>query len=328
MRLCVFGAGAIGGFVAGHLARVPGLQVSVVARGAHLAAIRERGITVHTPAGTWQAKVAASDRAADLGPQDCVFIALKQHQVTAAMPEIAALLGPDTSVVPPTTGIPYWYFHGLPGPHGHRPIDALDPGGTQWRTLTPERAIGCGYWVATEVVEPGLIHHDGKLLRFPIGEPDGRTTPRLRALADAMQAAGLNPQVVPDIRAWIWAKMISSLSWNPLAVLTEATLDRLTGTPEVVAIVRRMMREAETVAEALGITHWPITTDERIAAARSAGAHRMSMLQDWQRGRPLEIDVLTDSVSAMRTLAGVATPTIDEIYALLRLRVMKACAAR
>ena len=328
MRLCVFGAGAIGGFVAGHLARVPGLQVSVVARGAHLAAIRERGITVHTPAGTWQAKVAASDRAADLGPQDCVFIALKQHQVPAAMPEIAALLGPDTSVVPPTTGIPYWYFHGLPGPHGHRPIDALDPGGTQWRTLTPERAIGCVYWVATEVVEPGLIHHDGKLLRFPIGEPDGRTTPRLRALADAMQEAGLNPQVVPDIRAWIWAKMISSLSWNPLAVLTEATLDRLTGTPEVVAIVRRMMREAETVAEALGITHWPITTDERIAAARSAGAHRMSMLQDWQRGRPLEIDVLTDSVSAMRTLAGVATPTIDEIYALLRLRVMKASAAR
>ena len=328
MRLCVFGAGAIGGFVAGHLARVPGLQVSVVARGAHLAAIRERGITVHTPAGTWQAKVAASDRAADLGPQDCVFIALKQHQVPAAMPEIAALLGPDTSVVPPTTGIPYWYFHGLPGPHGHRPIDSLDPGGTQWRTLTPERAIGCVYWVATEVVEPGLIHHDGKLLRFPIGEPDGRTTPRLRALADAMQEAGLNPQVVPDIRAWIWAKMISSLSWNPLAVLTEATLDRLTGTPEVVAIVRRMMREAETVAEALGITHWPITTDERIAAARSAGAHRMSMLQDWQRGRPLEIDVLTDSVSAMRTLADVATPTIEEIYALLRLRVMKASAAR
>ena len=184
------------------------------------------------------------------------------------------------------------------------------------------------YWVATEVVEPGVIHHDGKLLRFPIGEPDGRTTPRLQALADAMQAAGLNPQIVPDIRAWIWAKMISSLSWNPLAVLTEATLDRLTGAPEVVAIVRRMMREAETVAEALGISHWPITTDERIAAARNAGAHRMSMLQDWQRGRPLEIDVLTDSVAAMRALAGVATPTIDEVYALLRLRVTKASAAR
>ena len=328
MRICLFGAGAIGGFVAAHLARVEGLTVSVVARGAHLDAIRARGLRIVTPSGDWSVRVRATEHAEELGPQDLVFIALKQHQLTAALPALAHLLGPDTAVVPPTTGIPYWYFHGLPGPHGGRQVERLDAGGAQWRTLAPERVIGCVYWVATEVTEPGVVHHDGQLLRFPIGEPDGSSSPRLQRLVDAMNAAGLNAQPVPDIRAWIWAKMISSLAWNPLAVLTEATLDRLTAQPQAVAIVRRLMREAEQVAEALGIERWPISTDDRIAAARNAGAHRMSMLQDWQRGRPLEIDVLADSVAAMRELAGVPTPTIDEVYALLRLRVTSALAAR
>lgn len=328
MKLCVFGAGAIGGFVAARLAQVPGLAVSVVARGAHLAAIRERGLRVQSPQGEIVARVPATDDPQALGPQDLVFIALKQHQVPAALPGLQALLGPHTAVVPPTTGIPYWYFHGLPGPHGGQPIERLDPGAAQWRTLGPARAIGCVYWVATEVVEPGVVHHDGRLLRFPIGEPDGTMSPRLARLHEAMAAAGLNPEPVPDIRAWIWAKMISSLSWNPLAVLTGATLDRLVATPEMLALVRRLMREAETLAEALGVERWPITIDERIAAARQAGAHRMSMLQDWQRGRPLEIDVLTESVAAMRERAGLPTPTIDEVYALLRLLASSASAAR
>ena len=328
MRVCIFGAGAIGGFVAAHLARVSGLDVSVVARGAHLAAIRELGLRVVTPQGEIVAHVRATDRAEELGAQDFVFVALKQHQLPAALPSLATLLGRDTTVVPPTTGIPYWYFHGQGGVHGGRQVDRLDPGGALWRTLAPERVLGCVYWVATEVTAPGVIHHDGRLLRFPIGEPDGSTSPRLQRLADAMNVAGLNAQIVPDVRAWVWAKMISSLAWNPLAVLTEATLDRLTASPEVIGIVRRLMREAEVVAEALGIERWPITTDERIAAARNAGAHRMSMLQDWQRGRPLEIDVLTDGVAAMRELAGLQTPTIDEVYALLRLRATSAAAAR
>ena len=326
MRICIFGAGAIGGFVAAHLAQVDGLQVSVVARGAHPAAIRARGLRVLSPKGEITAQVRATDRAEELGPQDLVFIALKQHQLAPALPALASLLGPDTTVVPPTTGIPYWYFDGLGGAHGGCQIDRLDPGGAQWRTLGPARALGCVYWVATEVSEPGVVYHDGKLLRFPIGEPDGMTSPRLQRLANAMAAAGLNPQIVPDIRAWIWAKLISSLSWNPLAVLTGVTLDRLTASPELVGIVRRMMREAEAVAEALGITHWPISTDERIAAARNAGAHRLSMLQDWDCGRPLEIDVLTESVAAMRELAGLPTPTIDEVYALLRMSCAAAAA--
>lgn len=328
MKVCIFGAGAIGGFVAAHLARIDGLQVSVVARGAHLQAIREHGLRVRSPQGELVARPLATDRAEELGPQDVVFIALKQHQVDAALPALSTLLGPQTTVVPPTTGIPYWYFHDLPGPHDGRQIERIDPGAAQWRALGAERAVGCVYWVATEVVEPGVVHHDGKLLRFPVGEPDGRATPRLQVLADAMNAAGLNAPIVPDIRAWIWAKMISSLCWNPVAVLSGATLDRLTATPGVLELVRRMMREAESVAEALGVTRWPITLEERIAAARNAGAHRMSMLQDCERGRPLEIDVLVDSIEAMAELAGIETPTIDSVYALLRLRMSSASAAR
>jgi len=224
-------------------------------------------------------------------------------------------------VLPPTTGIPYWYFHRLGGPHDGRRIERLDPGGAQWRVLGPERALGCVYWVATEVVEPGVIHHDGKLLRFPLGEPDGTTTPRLQRIADAMNAAGLNAAIVPDIRAWIWAKMISSLTWNPLAVLTHATLAQMNASPALMSIVRRMMTEADAIAARLGVEQMPISIDERIAAARNAGAHKMSMLQDLERGRPLEIDVLVDSIAAMRELAQLATPTIDDVYGLLAMRM-------
>lgn len=321
MRICIFGAGAIGGFVAARLARVPGLQLSVVARGAHLAAIRTHGLRLRTPQGETVAQVRATDAPEELGEQDIVFIALKQHQLTAALPGLQPLLGPHTAVVPPTTGIPYWYFHGLPGALAGRRIERLDPGGAQWRTLGPERAIGCVYWVATEVVAPGVVHHDGKLLRFPIGEPDGSRSPRLQRLAEAMDAAGLNAQIVPDIRAWIWAKMISSLCWNPLAVLTGATLDKLCADADSVALVRRMMEEADALAMATGVPRLPIGIDERIAAARNAGAHKMSMLQDVERGRPPELAVLSGSLQAMRELTGLATPTIEGVYGLLRLRL-------
>ncbi len=321
MKICIFGAGAIGGFVAARLAQVSGLDVSVVARGEQLLAIRTKGLRITTPQGDTHAVVNATDTPAELGVQDVVFIALKQHQLSAALPGITALLGSHTTVVPPTTGIPYWYFHGLPGPHSGRQIEALDAGAQQWRQLTPQRALGCVYWVATEVVEPGVIRHDGLLMKFPIGEPGGFTTPRLQALADAMNAAGLNAPIVADIRGWIWAKMISSLSWNPVAVLTGATLAELNATPPVVAVVRRMMGEADAVAARLGVAQSPIPIDQRIAAARQAGQHKMSMLQDWERGRPLETDVLLDSIGAMRELAGLATPAIDEVYALLKLRV-------
>jgi 2-dehydropantoate 2-reductase len=320
MKVCIFGAGAIGGYLAVHLAQVDGVEVSVVARGAHLAAIRRDGLVLESPRGTLRARVPATDDPGDLGPQDVVVIALKSHQVSAALDGIGALLGPHTAVVPPTTGIPYWYFHGLPGPLANRQIERLDPQGLQWRALAPQRVIGCVYWVASEVTAPGVIHHDGSLSRFPIGEPDGSTSERLTTLANALAAGGLDAPIVRDIRAWIWAKMISSLCWNPVATLTLATLSEMNARPEIVAIVRAMMEEADTLAAKLGVEKTPITIDQRIAAARSAGHHKMSMLQDLERGRPLELDVLVDSIDTMRELAQSPTPTIDNVYALLRLR--------
>ena len=320
MKICIFGAGAIGGYLAVRLAQVDDVEVSVVARGAHLEAIRRDGLTLVSPHGETRARVRATDRAAELGEQDIVIVALKSHQVTPALDGLQALLGPDTCVVPPTTGIPYWYFHRLAGPFANRQIERLDPGGRQWKALAPERVLGCVYWVASEVTAPGVIHHDGSLSRFPIGEPDGTTSARIARFAAALAAAGLDAPVVPDIRAWVWAKMISSLCWNPVAVLTTATLAEMNARPEVVAIVRRMMAEADALAARLGVERMPISIDERIDAARNAGNHKMSMLQDFERGRPLEIDVLTDSIVAMRELVQAPTPTIDDVYALLRLR--------
>jgi 2-dehydropantoate 2-reductase len=323
MKICVFGAGAIGGYLAAHLGTVAGVQLSVVARGAHLQAIQREGLRLLTPAGERRVRVAASDAARELGPQDLVIIALKSHQVTGALPEIAHLLGPDTAVMPPTTGIPYWYFHGLSGPLANHRLASLDPGGRQWAVLDPERVLGCVYWVATEVTGPGLIHHDGSLSRFPMGEPDGSNSPRIGRVAEVFQVAGLEAPVVPDIRAWIWAKMISSLCWNPIAVLTGGTLCDMNARPHVVGIVRRMMAEADALALRLGVTRMPLSIDDRIAAACRAGDHKMSMLQDVERGRPLEIGVLLDSVQAMKALAGMDTPVLDDVYALLQLKVHK-----
>lgn len=323
MKICIFGAGAIGGYLATHLAQVAGVSVSVVARGGHLAAIRANGLAIESPRGTLRARVQATDDPRELGVQDVVILALKSHQVAAALDGVQALLGAETAVVPPTTGIPYWYFHDLPGPFANRQIERLDPQGRQWHALPPQRVIGCVYWVASEVTAPGVIHHDGSLSRFPIGEPDGSTSPRLLRLAQAMKSAGLDAPVVPDIRAWIWAKMISSLCWNPVAVLTLGTLSEMNARPEVVGIVRTMMTEADALAYKLGVEKTPIAIEQRIAAARYAGNHKMSMLQDLERGRPLELDVLVDSIEAMREIAETPTPTIDTVYTLLRLRAAK-----
>lgn len=323
MKICIFGAGAIGGFLAAHLARVEGLEISVVARGPHLEAIRTSGLKVVSPRGNVAARPHATDDARELGPQDYVFVTLKQHQVTPALGDLASLIGPSTVVLPPTTGIPYWYFHGLEGPHRGRQIELLDPGGRQWQVLGPERAIGCVYWVSAEVTEPGTIVHDGTFANFPIGEPDGSSSPRINRLAVAMKDAGLQAPVVPDIRAWLWMKMISSLCWNPVATLTLATNGDIGRHPDVVDIVRRMFGEAEAVAARFGVERMPMSVDERVGAALSITHHKMSMLQDLERSRPLEVDVLLNSITAMRDLGGAATPTIDLVYSLLKLRQAK-----
>jgi 2-dehydropantoate 2-reductase len=301
------------------LARVPGIDVSVVGRGPQLAAIRDHGLRIVGPDVAFSVDVQATDQPEQLGPQDFVFITLKSHQVGPALNGIKSLIGPQTAVIPPTTGIPFWYFYGQPGSFANRRLDALDPAGRQWDGLGPERAIGCVFWVATEVQEPGIIRHDGAGASFPIGEPNDTASPRLERLATAMRQSGMKAPVTTNIRGWIWIKMISSLCWNPVATLGHATLGEIHQHPDAVELVRRMMIEAEEVATALGVT-LPVAREKRITTTRLAGGHKMSMLQDLERGRPLEIDALADSIRTMREIAGVATPTIDLVLTLLRLR--------
>ncbi len=267
-------------------------------------------------------RVTATDNPADLGPQDYVFIALKSHQLADILGPIQSLLGSDTVVIPPTTGIPYWYFHGQTGIHANRRIDRLDPHGRLWDAIPPERVLGCVFRVAAEVVEPGVVRQDGSYARLPVGEPDGSLSVRARRLSEAMTTAGFDSPVVNNIRSWLWIKMISSMCWNPVAVLTLATWGEISDSPELVRLVTRMMSEADAVATALG-GEPPIPMAERIASARSAPHHKMSMLQDLERGRPLEYQVIVDSIEAMRDIAGLQTPTIDSVLALLQLRATR-----
>jgi len=318
MRICVFGAGAIGGLMAARLARTDA-DVSVVARGAHLEAIRGHGLTlVGTDGVRDTVAVAAAENPSDLGPQDVVILTLKAHQIPAAVPAIRVLLGEGTAIVHAVNGIPWWYFHRHGGPLNGKRLAAVDPGDAQWSGLGPARMIGCVVYPAAEVVQPGVVRHiDG--VRFSVGEPSGDQTDRVSAVSRALTEAGFRAPVRPRIRDEIWLKLWGNLSFNPLSVLTHATLEQLAGFPGTRAIARAMMVEAQAIAEKLGV-RFPVDVDRRIAGAEAVGAHRTSMLQDLDHGRSMEIDALVTVVQELGRLTDTPTPTIDTVLALTQLR--------
>ena len=316
MKVCVFGAGAIGGYLAVRLANA-GEEVSVVARGPHLAAIRERGLRLRIDGAEEEARVEATDDASELGPQDYVAVTLKAHSVPGVVEAMAPLFGPDTCFVTAMNGVPYWYFHGLEG-HGDRRVEAVDPGGRVSDAIPYERALGCVVYPACEVVEPGVVEHmSGD--RFTLGEPDGSKSDRAQALSKALIGAGFKAPVRPRIRDEIWIKLWGNLAFNPLSALTHQTLDVLATRPDLRAVARAMMVEGQAVAEALGV-RFSIDVDRRIEGAAEVGAHRTSMLQDLERGRPMEIDALVAAVSELGRAAEVPTPTLDTILALVTAR--------
>ncbi|MEX2008787.1 MAG: 2-dehydropantoate 2-reductase [Dongiaceae bacterium] len=317
MKICIYGAGATGGYIGVELARA-GAEVSLIARGAHLAAMRANGLTLLKDGETRVVRVACTDSPAELGPQDYVLIALKAHSVPGAVDAMRPLLGPDTAVVTATNGIPYWYFHRHGGAwDGHR-LESVDPGGRQWDGLGPERAIGCIVYPATEVVEPGVVQHVyGD--KFPLGEPSGEATPRARALGEAFAAGGLKAPVLDNIRDEIWLKLWGNLCFNPISALTHATLDVIAGDTGTRAVARAMMIEAQTIAERLGV-RFRVDVERRIDGAGRVGAHKTSMLQDLERNRPMEIDALVAVVQELGRLVGVETPTLDVVLALIRQR--------
>ena len=321
MRVGIFGAGAIGGLLGARLA-LAGNDVTFIARGPHLAAMRADGVTLISGGQTLVARPRCLADARDAGIQDYVFVTLKAHSLPAAAADIAAMMGPDTALVTGINGVPYWYFYGVDGPCRDRLVESVDPGGALWKILPPSQTIGCVVYPAAEVIRPGVIEH-GYGDRFSLGEPDGSRSPRIEALSRTIIAAGLKAPIRPRIRDEIWVKLWGNLAFNPLSALTLSTLDRLAGVPELRHVAREMMREAQSVAEALGI-RFPIDVDRRIDGAAEVGAHRTSMLQDLERGRTMETDALLGAVLELGSIVGQEMPTCRTVLALLRERAHQA----
>jgi 2-dehydropantoate 2-reductase len=313
MKICIYGAGAIGGYLA-VLLKCGGADVSLVARGAHLEAIKRDGLTLLIGGEQKIERMKAASDPAELGPQDYVIVALKAHQAWEAAGAMAPLLGPRTAVVTAQNGIPWWYFYGFEGQYANIQLQSVDPEGRQWRMIGPERAIGCTVYPATEIVAPGVVKHIyGD--QFGIGEPLRDETPRVAQLVEAFAAGGLKPRFNPEIRNDIWLKLWGNLCFNPISALTRATLDVVATDPGTRLVSRRMMEEAEKIARRIGV-HFRVDIDRRINGAAAVGPHRTSMLQDLEKRRLIELDALLTVVQEIGRLADVETPIIDTVLAL------------
>jgi 2-dehydropantoate 2-reductase len=317
MRIAIVGAGAIGGYFGGLLARA-GHEVTLIARGAHRDAIRSNGLTVNGKDGSFTVHPACTEDPAEAGPQDAVILSLKAPAVPAMAERMLPLFDPDTPMITAMNGVPYWYFYRHGGPLDGTRLAAVDPGNRQWDLIGPQRAIGSVVWAAGAVEAPGVIHHGGGN-RLPLGEPDGSRSARVVRLSEALTAAGIDAPVLDNIRQDIWTKLWGNLSFNPVSVLTHGTLGGLASDADAQTVIGAMMAEAQQIGEALGIT-FPMTIPERIGAARRVGAHKTSMLQDLEGGRPMEIDALLGVVAELARKLDIATPAIDIVLALTRTR--------
>ena len=321
MRICVFGAGAIGGYMGVKLAEA-GADVSLVARGPHLAAMKSNGLRLIEETSETTVSPVASDDPEELGVQDYIIVTLKSHSVPGVVSKMAPLIGPNTTVVSGVNGVPWWYFHGVGGVLEGTRLASVDPGDAQWNGFGPDKVLGCVVYPAAEVVKPGVIKHiEGN--RFSLGEPDGSKSDRAVALSKALMSAGLKAPVRPKLRDEIWVKLWGNLSFNPISALTHATLDVLCTDPGTREVARGMMVEAQEIAEKLGVK-FPIDVQRRIDGGAAVGAHRTSMWQDLDQGRPMEIDALVKSVQELGVLTKTATPTIDTVLALTQLRAKTA----
>ncbi|MEO7911395.1 MAG: 2-dehydropantoate 2-reductase [Roseiflexaceae bacterium] len=318
MKICIVGAGAIGGYMGARLA-LAGEHVTLIARGAHLQTIQERGLTLQGQDGTVevaQPALATSDMGM-AGPQDVVIVAVKVHSLAALAPAMRALYSPETIVLPAQNGIPWWYFHRHGGPYEGRRIESVDPHGVIEAQIETSRVIGCVVYPAAELVGPGVVRQiEGN--RFTLGELDGAKTERIQRLAQTLNEAGMKAPIRPRIRAEIWLKLWGNLAFNPISALTHATLAGICRYPPARVLAREMMLEAQTVAKRLGV-EFALSVEQRIAGAEQVGEHKTSMLQDIEAGRPTEIDALVGAVAELGRLTATPTPHIDAIYAGVKL---------
>ncbi|WP_046468570.1 2-dehydropantoate 2-reductase [Allosalinactinospora lopnorensis] len=313
MRVAVLGAGAIGAYVGACLQRA-GVEVHLIARGPHLQAIRESGVQVRSPRGDFVAHPYATDRPDEVGPVDHIFLGFKANQYAAAGPMVRPMLHEKTTIIAAQNGIPWWYFHGVPGKFKDRRIETVDPGGAVSAALPVERAIGCVVYAATEIAAPGQIRHlEGT--RLSIGEPDGTQSARCHEFADAMVAGGLKCPVEPDLRHDIWVKLMGNVAFNPISALTRASMIGICQNMNTRELVIESMRETLAVAASLGV-HPEVSIERRLAGAERAGDHKTSTLQDLEKGKPLELDAILGAVVELADLTGTEIPALRVVHAL------------
>jgi 2-dehydropantoate 2-reductase len=316
VRIVIAGAGAIGGYIGARLARQYA-DVVLFARGAHLHAMQSRGLRVIDEDGEFEVRPQLAGTLAEIGPADVVFLGVKAHGLTALAPQLAPLLGPDTVVVSTQNGIPWWYFQGVGGELDGLTLERVDPGGAIAAAIEPRRIVGSIAYFATEIVEPGVIRHiEGNRISF--GEPDGTKSERAKTIADALIRAGFRAPVTTRFRHEIWVKLLGNVAFNPISVLTGATLEELARHPDTNRLIRDVMLETETVAGRLGL-ELPISIDQRVAGAEKVGAHKTSMLQDYEAGRPMEIEAVVGAVVELGERLGVSMPATRALYACVKL---------
>jgi 2-dehydropantoate 2-reductase len=321
MKICIYGAGAIGGHLAARLHKA-GAEVSVIARGAHLAAIQANGLTVHAVDGEHHTPVRASADSAELGQQDAVFVTVKAPALPAVAASIKPLLGIDTPVAFVMNGIPWWYFDHLPGPHQGKSLPRIDPDDALRKALGPDRAIGGVVYSASAVTAPGVVHVEQPKSRVILGEPDGTMSDRVLTLSGLITKGGISGEATPAIRTEIWNKLISNLAGGTLAVLTGSAPKGIYVEPATEQAALRMMQEATAIAQALGAD--PLTDHARRIGGQRSMDHKPSILQDLELGRPMEIDGMFDAPLALAQLAGVEVPTLELLVALCKLRARSA----
>jgi 2-dehydropantoate 2-reductase len=316
MKICVIGAGAIGGLLATKLAHA-GEDVSVVARGAHLAAIAANGLRLIEESGETVARVKATDRIADVGEQDLIILGMKAHQVAAVVGDLTAIMNPQSMVLTAQNGIPWWYFFRHGGQYEGVRLESVDPGGIIADHLPIDRVLASIVYPAAEIERPGVIRHiEGN--RFSLAEIDGTKSERVSQLSEIFTRAGFKAPVVSDVRAEIWTKLWGNLSFNPISALTHATLEDICRFAPTRALAANMMLEAQAIGEALGV-RFRISLEKRIAGAEAVGAHKTSMLQDVENGRAIEADALLGSVIELGRIVGIATPHMNAIFAAVKL---------
>ncbi len=317
MKICVVGAGAIGGLMGAQLAQ-QGHEMALIARGPHLMAIQKEGLTLHKDGEVIVARdVVATDDLDELPVQDVVLLTLKSHQIAAVVDKLSRIIGPDTVMVTLQNGIPWWYFQKLPGVYENRVVETVDPGGTLLKGIDPDCLLGCIAYPAAVIEKPGVIRHvEG--VRFPVGELDGSVSERAQRVSETLIAAGFKAPVLEDIRSEIWLKLWGNLTFNPISAMTHSTLEGICQFPLTRELAATMMTEAKAIAETLG-AHFRVSLERRIEGAEKVGKHKTSMLQDVEAGKPLEIDGMLGVVIELAQMTETPIPTLEAVYACVSL---------